>query len=226
MILTAHQPAYLPWLGYFEKIMRSDVYIYMDAVQFERASFINRNKIKTSNGPIWLTVPVFSKGHRDTTMVNMKINNELNWQKKHFESICNNYKRAPYFKEIISKIAPFYEQEYDLFCDFCYEYTEFWFNELGMKTKPIRMKDMSVVGYKSELIINMCKLMKADTYISGALGKNYIDNEVFEKNNIEVIYQDYHPNEYPQLWGDFVPNISILDFVMNTRDYSLIMGGK
>ena len=159
-------------------------------------------------------------------MVNLKINNESNWQKKHFGSICNSYKKAPYFNEIISKIAPFYERKYDMYCDFCYDFTLFWFKELDIKTKIIRMKDLCVDGYKSELVLNMCKAVNADTYISGALGKNYIDNEAFERNNIKVVYQNYQPRSYPQLWGDFVPCLSVLDFVMNTKDYSLIMGEK
>ncbi len=225
MILTGHQPAYLPWLGYFEKIIRSDKYIYVDTVQFEHRSFINRNKIKTANGPIWLTVPVLAKGHRESNLLDLEINNNEDWQKKHFRSICFAYKGAPYYKEIIEKISPFYEQKYQMFTEFCYEYTLFWFQLLGIKTEILRLKDLGVDGKKSELVLNMCKAVNADTYISGALGKDYMDDDLFERNNVKVVYQDYHPREYPQLWGDFVPYMSVLDFVMNTKDYSLIIGG-
>lgn len=224
MILTGHQPAYLPWLGYFEKIMRSDVYIYVDTVQFEHRSFINRNKIKTANGPIWLTVPVLAKGHRESNLLELEINNSGDWQKKHFRSICFAYKGAPYYKEITEKIAQFYEKKYKMFTEFCFEYTLFWFQLLGIETKILRLKDLNVEGRKSELVLNMCKSINANVYISGALGRDYMDDELFERNGIKVIYQDYHPKKYPQLWGGFLPYMSILDFVMNTKDYSLIRG--
>lgn len=224
MILTGHQPAYLPWLGYFEKIMRSDMYIYVDTVQFEHRSFINRNKIKTANGAIWLTVPVLAKGHRDSTLLSLEINNTVKWQQKHFSSIQANYRKATYYNEVINKIAPFYEHPYKSFVDFCFEYTVFWFRELDIKTKVVRLKDLDVKGKKSELVLNMCKAVNAETYISGALGKDYMDGALFTSNGIQVIYQDYKPKVYPQLWGEFLPYMSVLDFVMNTKDYSLIRG--
>ena len=222
MILTGHQPAYLPWLGYLEKIMRSDLYIYVDTVQFEHRSFINRNKIKTANGSMWLTVPVLSKGHRSANLLDLRINNDSDWQKKHFASICLNYKKAPYYKEYIDKIAPFYEKKYEMFTDFCYEYTLFWFRELNITTKVIRLKDLDVEGKKSELVLDMCQKVQADTYISGALGRDYMDDDLFKRNSIHVIYQDYKPQSYPQLWGTFIPCLSVLDFVMNTKNYNLI----
>lgn len=224
MILTGHQPAYLPWLGYFEKIMRSDIYIYVDTVQFEHRSFINRNKIKTANGVIWLTVPVLAKGHRDSTLCELKINNENDWQKKHFLSICTAYKHAPYFQEFIEKIEPFYTKHYDSFVEFCFEYLLFWLDELKIKTKVLKLSELNVGGHKSELVLNMCKAVNADTYISGALGRNYMDDALFFNNNIKVIYQNYQSHQYPQLWGEFVPCLSILDFVMNTKEYGLIKG--
>ena len=224
MILTAHQPAYLPWLGYLEKIKRSDVYIYMDDVQFEHRGFIHRNKIKTANGVVWLTVPVQIKGHRAHTMVDLNIDNERNWQKKHFLSIKNAYKKAPYYKEFIAKIERFYTTSYNSMTDYCYDFLLFWLQELGISTKVIKMSDLDVVGDKSELILNLCKTVGADIYISGALGKNYLDDNLFHENGIEVVYQDYKPQTYPQLWGDFIPCLSVLDFVMNTKDYSLIKG--
>lgn len=224
MILTGHQPAYLPWLGYFEKIMRSDVYIYVDSVQFEHRSFINRNKIKTANGAVWLTIPVLAKGHREGILLDLKINNEVNWQRKHFLSIVNAYKKAPYYNEFIKKLEPFYENKYNSLTDYCYDYLLFWLEELHITTKVLRQSELGIGGHKSELVLNMCKAVGADTYISGALGKDYMENDLFIANDISVIYQDYKPRAYPQMWGGFVPCLSILDFVMNTKDYSLIRG--
>ena len=104
MILSAHQPAYLPWLGYFDKIIKSDVFVFLDTVQFEKNSFINRNKIKTPQGSVWLTVPVKLKGHLDVPLLKIEIDHKINWQKNHLKSIYLNYKKAPHYKEGYFKI--------------------------------------------------------------------------------------------------------------------------
>jgi len=225
MILTAHQPAYLPWLGYLEKIMRSDYYVFLDSVQFEKNSFINRNKIKTPNGAIWLTVPVISKGHTDTTMLDLKIDKRGNWQRKHINAISLNYKKAPYYNEVMTAIEPFYNKDYDTLVDLCYEYTKFWLQYLKINTKIVKLSELGIKSEKSQLVFDICKKLDAKQYISGALGKNYLDTKAFLDAGIEVIYQDYKPQEYPQLWGnEFLPYMSVLDFVMNTKEFGLIKG--
>src|SRR5215470_5119272 len=97
MVLTIHQPAYLPWLGYFDRIAQSDAFIFLDNVQFERNSFTNRNRIKTANGPIWLTVPVRLNGHLDQTILATEIDERRDWRRKHLRAIEQNYRRAPCF---------------------------------------------------------------------------------------------------------------------------------
>ncbi|MGL5271450.1 MAG: WbqC family protein [Selenomonadaceae bacterium] len=224
MIATIHQPAYLPWLGYLEKIMRSDIYVFLDAVQFEKNSYINRNRIKTSNGPVWLTVPVISKGHTGNTMMNLEIDERSRWQRKHWNAILLNYKHAPYFKSVIKAIEPFYQKKYMYLVDLCFEYTKFWLEYLNVNTEIVKFSEMGISTEKSQLVLDVCKLVGANTYISGALGRDYLDDKAFLKNGIQVIYQEYIPQVYPQLWGEFMPCMSVLDFVMNTRDYSLIKG--
>src|ERR1035437_4150954 len=103
MILTAHQPAYLPWLGYFDKIIKSDIFVYLDTVQFEKNSFTNRNKVKTPQGAAWLTVPVKIKGHIGKTMMEIEIDNSQDWRKKHLNTIFMNYKKAARFEECYAR---------------------------------------------------------------------------------------------------------------------------
>lgn len=225
MILTAHQPAYLPWLGYFEKIMRSDLYVFLDTVQFEKRSFINRNKIKTPQGAVWLSVPVLGKGHRNSTILELKIDQQSNWQRKHLNAIQLNYKKAPNYEEIIEKISPFYTKKYEYLVDMCYEFTEFFFTELNIKTKIVRLSELPIQSKKSQLILDLCRYFHADQYISGALGKDYLQESDFENMGISISYQDYKTVEYPQLWdSEFLPYMSILDFLMNTKNYDLIRG--
>lgn len=225
MIVTAHQPAYLPWLGYLEKIMRSDVYVFLDAVQFEKNSFTNRNKIKTPQGGVWLTVPVITKGHINATIMDLQIDKRSNWQKKHLNAIFLNYKKAPYYEEVMAKIEPFYLNDYDTLVDLCYDYTKFWLKELNINTKIVRFSELDIKSEKSQLVFDICKQLHANTYISGAMGKDYLDDGKFLESGIKVVYQDYKQREYPQLWDkEFLRYMSVLDFVMNTKDYSLIMG--
>jgi hypothetical protein len=226
VIITAHQPAYLPWLGYFEKIMRSDIYVFLDTVQFEKNSFTNRNKIKTPQGAIWLTVPVITKGHIGSTILDLKIDKRSNWQRKHLNAITLNYKKASYYRDIIEKISPFYSVEYDGLVDLCYDYTQFWLKTLNIKTKLVRSSELDISSTKSDLIFDLCRHFNADTYISGVLGRDYLDFEKFKKEGIKIEYQDYKPQQYPQLWGTiFLPYMSILDFVMNCNTYEIIKGG-
>lgn len=223
MIITAHQPAYLPWLGYFDKILKSDIYVFMDTVQYEDRSFINRNKIKTSQETMWLSVPVKSKGYRKTNLLSMEIDNSQNWRKKHLNAIWLNYKKAARFEELYPRLEKLYLSKHDLLIDLCYEQLLFWLGEMGISKKIVHLSELEINSSKSDLILDICKALQAKQYISGALGKNYLEEEAFAREGIEIIYQDYRHPVYPQLWGDFVPNMSILDFWMNTADVKLII---
>lgn len=224
MILTAHQPAYLPWLGYFDKIIRSDIYVFLDSVQYEVRSFINRNKIKTPRGTIWLTVPVKPHGHRFFTIAELEIDNSQNWREKHLKTIFLNYKKTPRFEECYSKLKDLYKKEYRFLSDLCWDHLIFWLNELNIKKKIVRSSQTSIKSRKSDLILDLCKYFGADYYISGAFGKNYLKEEDFKRNKITIEYQNYQHPIYPQLWGDFIPNLCIVDFWMNTDKYWLITG--
>lgn len=225
MIISAHQPAYLPWLGYFEKILRSDVFVFLDAVQFEKNSFTNRNRIKTARGPIWLTVPVKIKGHTAATMRETEIDNTQNWKKKHLQALKLNYAKAPRFHDCFPKIAALYDRQHALLADLCYEHLEFWLAELGIGTTLVRQSTLPVRAAKSELILKLCRHFGATRYLAGALGKAYLDEPAFAAAGIAVEYQDYRHPAYPQLYGPFVPNMGIVDMWMNTSDVTHITGG-
>lgn len=222
MVVSAHQPAYIPWLGYFEKIKRSDLFIFLDTVQFEKNSFTNRNKIKTSNGPIWLTVPVIKKNHFEKKMNEMLIDNTIHWRKKHLNAIGLAYKKARYFDEFYPKLEKLYEKDYYTLVDVTIEHLKFWLNILDIDTKISYSSELVVTGKKSDLVLDICKSTHADKYLSGTFGKDYLNLKSFEDNGIEVEFQDYVHPVYEQLYGEFVPNMGIVDLVMNTKDYDII----
>jgi hypothetical protein len=222
MVISAHQPAYLPWLGYLDKIKRSDVFVFLDTVQYEKNSYTNRNKIKTSNGPVWLSIPVIKTEHFNMTMNDMMIDNRYNWQRKHLNAIYLAYKKAPYFDKVFPELEKLYSVKYDKLVDATWDHLMFWLNLVGIDTKIIKSSELKIESKKSDLVFDICKCLNADYYISGALGKDYLETQKFIDAGINVEFQDYKHPQYNQLYGDFLPCMGIVDFVMNTDDYSLI----
>ena len=221
MILTAHQPVYLPWLGLFHKISLAETFVYFDQVQYLPKDWMNRNKIRTKDGSIWLTVPVLRKGYRDLKTSEIEINNSIDWQKKHLRSISLNYKKSPYFENYI----PFFEDVYSRKWEFLGDLNEYmlkWFlDELGIKVNFLNAKNFKFEGEKSSLILNMCKKLDASTYIFGTLGKDYANVHEFEKNNVKLIFQDYNHPKYSQLYSEFVSHLSVIDLLFNHGPKSL-----
>ncbi len=215
MILSAHQPAYLPWLGYLDKIARSDVFVFLDEVQFEKNSFINRNRIKTSQGAQWLTVPVKMKGHMDATLRDTEMDDSQPWRRKHLAALALNYRKARFFDYAYPKLETLLGAATQNLADFCWEHLRFWMAEFNIATRLVRQSDAPVGGGKSELVLNLCLRHEADNYLSGKLGRDYLDIAAFRERGIEVRFQDFQPGPYPQLWGAFEPGLSVVDYWMN-----------
>tara|TARA_B100000029_G_C17544596_1_gene947992 strand:+ start:1036 stop:1752 length:717 start_codon:yes stop_codon:yes gene_type:complete len=215
LILTAHQPVYFPWLGLFHKIALSDKFVFFDEVQYLPRDWMNRNKIKTPNGEMWLTVPVFTKGHREKKTSEIEINNQSDWKNKHLKSIKNNYNKSQFFADYI----PFFEELYSKNWSKLTELTEYmlkWFlQELNIKTEFVKASDFQFDGTKSDLVLDMCKTLKAHTYIFGIRGKDYAKLNDFKNEKISVIFQNYNHPTYKQNFGTFIPNLSIIDLLFN-----------
>ncbi len=226
MILSAHQPAYLPWPGYFDKIARSDIFVYLDTVQFEKNSFINRNQIKTCQGALWLTIPVKTKGHTSATLQTTEIDDNQTWRVKHLKTIEANYRNATRFGECFAIIQSLIQTPESNLADYCFTQLKFWLSELGIDTKVIRSSSLPISNAKSDLVLDLCRQCHADHYVSGALGRNYLVEEDFKNENIRIEYQNFKCPSYAQLWGDFIPNLGILDGWMNGADFSFLKGSK
>jgi len=224
MIISIHQPAYLPWLGYFEKINRSNIFIYLDTVQLEKNSYTYRNKIKTPQGSTWLTIPLITKGHISNSIGDIRIDNSQIWKKKHLKNIFFNYKKAKFFEELYPKIELLFEEDFDLFSDLAYQHLVFWLNELNIQTKIVKSSTLDIETKKSDLVLDLCSKFSASKYLSGALGKDYLNEGDFVQRDIQIEYQNYSHPVYHQLNGDFLPNMGIVDFWMNTHDVELITG--
>jgi hypothetical protein len=222
MILSGHQAAYLPWLGYFHKIALCDVFMVVDDTQYERRSFTNRNKIKTNNGELMLSVPMKIKGNYKTSTKDLLIDNSNDWRKKHWKSIFLAYQKAPFFEEVIDWLEPFYREEWTNLVDLTYRMNLEFMKRLGIDRKVVLQSELGVNGVKQDLVMDMCRRMGADVYISGVFGKDYIDVEYFSSNGIRMYFQEYSHPTYSQLHGDFLPYMSCLDLLMNVGERSAL----
>ena len=222
MILTAHQPVYLPWLGLFHKIALADTFVSFNQVQYLAKDWNNRNRIKTSAGEVMLTVPVLRKGYLERTISEIEIKNSVGWQKKHWKTIYLNYKKAPYFKDYESFFEDVYNnREWPTITELN-EYMLKWFlDTLGIGVTFLSAADYNYTGEKNDLVLDMCRQLKASTYIFGALGRDYADVDSFRRAGIEVIFQNYNHPRYNQLHGEFISHLSILDLLFNCGGKSL-----
>jgi hypothetical protein len=226
MIVAIHQPQFMPWLGYFDKIVRSNIFVFLDNVQFKKNEFQNRNKIKTAQGWMWLTVPVSYKypEHMDE----VRINNRVDWRKKHVKTLAINYQKAPYFHALFPEVERFYAGNAESISAVNRESVIMLLKLLGVDKETAVASAMGGLPEEpSERLATICDAMGADTYLSGAGGRAYLDLEPFKKRGISVAFQAFKHPVYPQLYGDFIPNLSLLDLLMNCGPDSLnIVEGK
>ena len=218
------QPTYLPWMGYFELIDSSDIYVVFDHVQFERKSWQQKNKIKAPNGIVYLHVPV-EKMPLKIPICDIKVSyKQGNFLEKHWKSIEMAYKRAPYFEKYKPLFEKIYSKKYVLLRDLNMEIIKLICSILGIKTKIVFSSELNLEDEgmgKTEKIVNLCrKLGIAEFYEPGG-GKELFDGFLFQKEGISVEFQDYEHPKYSQLWGEFVPYLSVIDLIFNEGDKSL-----
>lgn len=228
MILTAHQPSYLPWLGLFHKIALADEFVHLDQVQYQPGEFNNRNRIKTSRGPIWLSVPALKRNYLKRTIADIEIDNKVPWGRKHWRAIKQEYGKAPYFARYAGYFESLYSREWKTLVDLDESMLRWFLDTLGISVKWRRARDYKFRERKQDLIFEMCEKFGADTFLFGALGRDYADAEAFERAGIRVVFQDYQHPTYPQQYGEFVPNLSVVDLLFNCGDASLdiLMSGN
>jgi hypothetical protein len=216
MIVSIHQPPYLPWLGYFHRIAISDVHVVLDHVQFEKNSFINRNKVRTADGWCWLTVPVKTAGKFGNLPIHgVEIANGRPWATSHWGTLRLNYSKATYFSQHSTFFRTLYSRAWTKLAELTAEVNRYLLDAFGITTKIFFSSQLNVSGRKDELILNLCRELGATTYLSGPLGRNYLREELFHRHNIAVQYDDYQPPAYRQAYPGFEPNLAAIDLLFN-----------
>jgi hypothetical protein len=211
------QSNYIPWKGYFDAIHSVDEFVIYDEAQYTKRDWRNRNLIKTSQGVQWLSIPVQVKGNFFQKIRDTKIS-EANWGKKHWNTLKINYSKAAYFKEF----APFFEEFYltntlQYLSEINYELIKIVCKILDIKT-PITYSDTYPLQQKgqTERLVDICKQAGANIYYTGASAKNYLNEDLFIQENIEIVYLDYSGYlPYRQLYGEFTHHVSIVDLIFN-----------
>ena len=214
MKIAIHQPHYFPNLAYFYKIAKCDIFVFLDTAQYSKNNWINRNKIKTPTGWQWLTVPV-AYNFGDRIMDIETASSE--WQPRHLKSLEMNYKKAPFFDEVFSAIK-YHIAATGWSCCLA-GLNERLIHELSIRLKLntifLHASNYNLEGKSTELLVNIVERLRGTQYLSGTGAKKYMDESLFEVAGIELIYTDFKHPEYNQLWGDFIPNLSILDLLFN-----------
>ena len=221
MICTVHQPNYVPYCGFFEKAYRSDIFIIYDSTQFKKNDWQNRNRICTKEGWEWLTIPVINKFGQKISETRIDINQKP--LKKNWQKLKTIYGKAPYFKLYACELENIYSIDYEKLADLNYDMIKLISKILGLNTKFIKSSDLPVNNLKSsKALLEFCKAVKSNIYLSGQSGKNYIDTKLFEKEKIKVVFQKYNHPEYKQFNSNkFLPNMSVLDLLFNHGPESL-----
>jgi hypothetical protein len=219
MILSVHQPQYLPWLGYFEKIAKSDAFVFLDNVQYKEREFQNRNKIRTTDGWMWLTVPVISKGMGRQKVSDEAIDDGRRWRKQHLMSLKTSYANAEFFDRYFGFFEAVYAKTWEKLSDLNIHIIQHLLEELSITTTVYFESKLDVTATKTERIVQLCKKLGAKSYLSGIGGKDYLDEAQFSDAGVALAYQEFiHPiyrQQYMLSGDDFLPYMCMLDLLFN-----------
>lgn len=215
MVIAAHQPNYIPYLGFFYKIYKCDRFVFVDDVQFSNQNGIthHRNVIKTPNGAELISVPI--KKNIDYKINQVEINYSNNWEKKNLKTLFVNYKKAPYFNEVYNWYEEIISCEYERLVDFNIELIRSICNKMGIDREFYVNSDYSTSGAKQDLVLDIMREYKGQVYYSGTGAAAYLCESKFQEFGLDLVFSDYHPVQYIQQWRNFIPNLSIIDYLFN-----------
>jgi hypothetical protein len=212
MIVAIHQPNFVPWLGYFYKIASSDVFVLLDDVQFTKNGFTNRNRIKTAQGEHWLTLPVVQSGQFGQLISDCKIQQKELSCKKMINTLRMNYAKSGYAKMLLPEFEKTLSESSESLLETNISIIKWVCEKLHITTPIITSSSLAIEGKEStERLIAICKKLNATTYISGKGGFKYQDEDLFKANHIQLQTSSFSPPVYQQLWGEFIPGLSVLD---------------
>lgn len=218
-VIAIHQPTFFPWLGFFNKIIRSDIFVILDSVQFPKTGgfWVNRVKILINGNEHWLTVPIIRAYSGLKLITEMEINNTTRWREKMIKSLEINYKKAPHFESVFPMIRSLISPENSSICDYDLNIMNHLCSVLSIDTaKVVRSSTLNHEGSATDLLVSIVNLVGGGTYMCGGGAANYQEDDKFAHAGIELLYQNFQHPVYPQFNSKtFVPGLSVIDSLMN-----------
>ncbi len=227
MIISAHQPYFSPFPGFFAKALRSDVLVLMDRVQFPRGStWLTRNRFKNDQGVFRLTVPVWKKGLGLQKISEVRICHERKWGRKCLEGLKSAYANAPFFEEHLAFLEQVFIKPYERLIDLNMEIIQYLLKFMKIPVTVRLLSDLGIEEKEPQLSVAVCKALGAGRFLAENSGAKYLDPGIFQAAGCELIFFRYRAPVYPQLWGDFAPNLSVFDLLFNCGPYAkkILMG--
>jgi WbqC-like protein family len=214
MIVSMHQPNYLPYLGFFQKMAMAELFIFLDVVQLTEGGYTRRVRIRTKEGSDWLSIPM-PGGNRLAPIDQAVLLPDDRWRRKHQNLLTANYDRAPFFDRKF--VEDYYRRPFTTLREMNECGIRYLMERLGLSTPILRASELPVdrTLKSTGLLVEILSRAGADVFVSGASGRNYLDESQFTEAGIELRYLDFHPQPYPQRWPGFVPYLSSLDLVFN-----------
>ncbi|KPL18114.1 MAG: hypothetical protein AMJ92_09515 [candidate division Zixibacteria bacterium SM23_81] len=216
MIVACHQPYFMPWPGFFAKAMKADLLVLLDNVQFPLgSSWMSRNRIKTKDGQLWISVPVLRKGRGLQQIDRVEIFNERDWGKRHCQRLEYAYHHAPYFPDHRAFFEEVFRKEWTYLVKLNLAILNYLRSALEIET-PFQLNSELEMNTKgTQLLVDICQKLGAHVYLSSSPGKKFLDEKMFQQAGLDIKYFHYRPPAYPQLWGPFLPNLSVVDLLFN-----------
>ena len=228
MILSAHRPYFAPYPGFFYKASLSDVFVLLDEVQFPQGTtWLSRNRFKNPQGTLWITVPVWKSGLGLQKINAVRICHEGRWHKKHWESLRIAYGKAPYFFDHQDFVKEMFSERFERLVDLNGMVIDYLMNVLRVKTRIFRLSDLGIALSGTPRLVEICRIMGASRFLAQTAAKKYLDEKLFQEAGIELSFFNPPARVYPQLWGDFLPNLSVFDlvFTCGPKARDILLGG-
>ncbi|MBN2062068.1 MAG: WbqC family protein, partial [Deltaproteobacteria bacterium] len=206
MILSASQPYFAPYPGFFDKILRSDIFVILDRVQFPRGTtWVSRNRFKSDQGAMWMTIPVRKKGLGLQRIDQVRIDHEGRWLRKHIASLKNSYRNAPYFRDHFPFMEEIFLKMPERLVDLNFEIIRYIMRNMFIPTRVMLLSDLDIDARGDRLIIEICKRAGATTFLAQGGAKKFMDRALYSEGGIMLEFFKPVRPVYPQLWGDFIP---------------------
>lgn len=213
-VITIHQPDFMPWLGFFDRWRHSDLYMVLDDAQFLRRGWHHRDKVKTSQGIQWLTVPVMKKDRSIQSIRDVIIDEGHDWRNKHLGTLRHAYGKAPQFHRVFHAVEEIYQHKHERLMDLNMELLKLFARIFAIDTPLVLASSLGVSGTSTQRLLDLVREVGGNVYLTGLGARHYLDEGPFQRAGIRVWWQQYQHPVYPQLHGSFVSMLSAIDYLM------------